>query len=296
MTSTNDGKEVKSYQTSGPKGKSYFIELYKVTSERTKHLCDAWRRVHSLCQHSAPTTHSHLVSWLQRHTARTVLQNEWRSPARKDDRASLEEAINVFIVESRTAAATRADGCSPPWEVQLVARGEWFKRILDHPWKHPVLNCLLNPDGTPPTDDEVLEWLKEERGVTFVMRLQTLVAEKQCDDIAVMLATAVMGRIALTNFEKRLKEEAGFTVDVLEMLTDIEFVVIARCMVVPQCAGGARSALYCCARSLARLLGAVLACSDRVKCECALTAFSVHPSPQMYERIKAAPALPSIHL
>lgn len=30
MTSTNDGKEVKSYQTSGPKGKTYFIELYKV--------------------------------------------------------------------------------------------------------------------------------------------------------------------------------------------------------------------------------------------------------------------------
>lgn len=31
MTSTNDGKDVKSNQTSGPKGKTYYIELYKVS-------------------------------------------------------------------------------------------------------------------------------------------------------------------------------------------------------------------------------------------------------------------------
>ncbi|CAG9796172.1 unnamed protein product [Diatraea saccharalis] len=89
MTSTNDGKDVKSNHTSGQKGKSFYIELYKSLdgrlsgecelSTRTRHLCEAWRRVHSLCQHSAPTTHPHLLSWLQRHTARTILQFFYKS-------------------------------------------------------------------------------------------------------------------------------------------------------------------------------------------------------------------------
>ncbi|KAL4712445.1 hypothetical protein ACJJTC_007461 [Scirpophaga incertulas] len=41
-------------------------------------------------------------------------------------------------------------------------------------------------------------------------------------------------------------------------------------------------------------LGGLLSASDRIRCECTLTAFSVHPSPAMYERIKAAPTLPNV--
>lgn len=43
-------------------------------------------------------------------------------------------------------------------------------------------------------------------------------------------------------------------------------------------------------------LGAVLTASERMRCECNLTAFSVHPSPAMYEKIKAAPELPPVAL
>lgn len=57
----------------------------------------------------------------------------------------------------------------------------------------------------------MLEWLTEERGVTFVMRLHTLVAEK-CDDIAMSLATAVMERVradAITSDDKQSEEPKG---------------------------------------------------------------------------------------
>lgn len=254
MTSTNDGKDVKSNQTSGPKGKTYYIELYKSLEaglngdcefrERTQHLCEAWRRIHSLCQHSAPSTHPHLLSWLQRHTARLVLQTEWQSPKSKEEHSSLEEAINAFIKECSEHPGGSRDAGPPPWEVQLVARGEWFKKILENPWGHPVLRALLDPRGEPPSDQEVLEWLKEERGVMFVTRLRQLAASK-CDDLALALSSAVMQRVRSDrppadadgsdqppsqqpaadvtdkskadnkpSFEDILKSEAGFTVDV----------------------------------------------------------------------------------
>ncbi|CAH0599086.1 unnamed protein product [Chrysodeixis includens] len=462
MTSTNDGKDVKSNQTSGPKGKSYYIELYKLLeaglsgdselSERTQHLCEAWRRIRSLCQHSAPTTHPHLLSWLQRHTARTVLQTEWQSPKSQNEHKRLSDAIDAFIKECESHSGPSREAV-PQWELQLVARGEWFRRVLENPWGHPVLRVLLDPRGEPPSDQEVLEWLKDERGVMFVTRLRQLAASK-CDDLALALASAVMDRVRACSspprdsdapeqpiekpkadgkptFEDILKAEAGFTVDVWELLTDIEFVllykrdkqsrcielakqtplrngyqlverlqsrletsprekklwknakevatliaqvVITRCMVVRGCGGAARTALYCCARSLARALGprlpaaaralaapaatarhlhtlatavkaqtsedmkpfvcelyvraitagmnelerlktekesdaearsseqllaswftqlgALLAASERLRCECILTAFSVHPSPAMFDCIKAAPTLP----
>ncbi|CAG5037546.1 unnamed protein product [Parnassius apollo] len=342
MTSTNDGKNVKSNQTSGPKGKSFYIELYKSLDgrlngeaelhDRVQHLCEAWRRIHSLCQHSAHTTHPHLLSWLQRHTARTILQTEWQSPESKTEHVKLSEAIEAFIKETQDAIASR-DGTNPFWESQLQQRAEWFKNVLSNPWGHPVLRVLLDPTGETPSDKEVIEWLKEERGVIFVTRLRHLASSKKCLDLACALASAVMDRArasaAVTNddagdkkvklekkeptFVEILKTEAGFTVDVWELLTDLEFVllfkaenrarcielakqtplrsgyqlverlhsrlemsprekklwknakevatliaqvIIARCMVVPVCSGSARTALYCCARSLARLLPA----------------------------------------
>ncbi|KAL0810132.1 hypothetical protein ABMA28_010928 [Loxostege sticticalis] len=462
MTSTNDGKDVKSNQTCGQKGKSYYIELYKSLetrlsgecglTERTVHVCEAWRRVHSLCLHSAPATHPHLLSWLQRHTARTILHTKWS----KEEQDSLEEAIDAFIEETKTGRACK-DGVSPPWETQLLQRGQWFKRVLSNPWGHPVLRLLLDPKGPPPTDDEILEWLKEERGVMFVTRLRQLATSK-CGDLAVLLVTAVMDRVRAStvlvpdneqseepkdkpkppsekpSFADTLTAEAGFTVDVWELLTDIEFVllhkgdsrskcidlakqtplrngyqlverlqgrldtsprekklwknakdvatliaqvVIARCMVVPVCSNVTRTALYCCTRSLVRLLpagklesaaaalaapaatarhlhtlaaatlaqcgsemkpfvcelyvraitagmnelerlklnteketdarqqeqtlsswftqlGNLLSTSSRLRCECTLTAFSVHPSPAMYVCIQQAPELPCL--
>ncbi|XP_013190936.1 uncharacterized protein LOC106135241 [Amyelois transitella] len=468
MTSTNDGKEVKSNQTSGHKGKSYYIDLYKSLEKhlseecelrvRTQHLCSAWRRVHTLCQHSAPTTHPHYLAWLQRHTANTLLQSEWQSE--KDEHKKLHDAIESFIAESKAAVAAR-NGSSPAWESQLVQRGEWFKRILGNPWGHPVLKLLCDPRGEQPSDKDILEWLKEERGVMFVTRLRHLAASRKCHEIALALSSAVMHRVrasetvipdaeqaddqetthsegSQSTFKEILRLEAGFTVDVWEILTDLELVLlhkrdehaqcialakriplrsgyqlverlrsrpetsprekkiwknagdvatlvaqvlITRCMVVPRCQGAARGALYCCARALARLLGArrlpaaaaalaapaatarhlhtlaqalhaqlhaqniedmnsfvcelyvraitagmneleklklktekeaearsmeqtlatwftslgsVLSCSNRIQCECALTAFSVHPSALMYEKIKMAPPLPII--
>ncbi|KAF9808034.1 hypothetical protein SFRURICE_017206 [Spodoptera frugiperda] len=457
MTSTNDGKDVKSNQTSGPKGKTYYIELYKALEaglnsdcglrERTQHLCEAWRRIHSLCQHSASTTHPHLLTWLQRHTAKTVLQTEWQSPKCKDQHKRLEDAINAFIKEC--GGRTSKDAGPPAWEVQLVARGEFFKQILSNPWGHPVLRVLLDPRGEPPSDEEADPTDVEERGVMFVTRLRQLAASK-CDDLALALCSAVLDRVracapptsdteadgiadlkdksdSKKTFEDVLKAEAGFTVDVLELLVDMEFVllykgdkrshcielakqtplrngyqlverlqsrletsprekklwknakdvatliaqvIITRCMVVPACGGVARTALYCCARSLVRALGprlppaaralaapaatarhlhtlaaavdaqstpdmkpfvcelyvraitagmnelerlklktekeaeargaeqtlagwftqlgALLAPSARLRAECALTAFSVHPSPHLYDRVSRA--------
>ncbi|XP_050356851.1 uncharacterized protein LOC126777788 isoform X2 [Nymphalis io] len=463
MTSTNDGKDVKSNQTSGQNGKTYYIELYKslearlsaecTGEQRTRLVCEAWRRVHSLCQHSAPTTHPHLLAWLQRHTSHTILQTEWQSPKSKDQHVWLEEALDAFIGECHAAISTR-DGASPSWESQLLHRAQWFRKVLSNPWGHPVLKALLDSKGIQPTDEEVLGWLKEERGVMFVTRLRQLAASK-CDDLALLLAAAVMLRARNSTgvvsdvdqvadqkdrteaarseptFVDILRKEAGFTVDVWELLTDIEFVllhkgesrsrcielakqtplrngyqlverlhsrlemsprdkkmwknakevatliaqvVIARCMVVPTCSGAARVALYGCARSLARLLpadklppaaaalaapaatsrhlhtlataihaqckderksfvcelyvraitagmnelerlklktekeaearlteetlstwftqlGSLLSASSRLSCECVLTAFSVHPSSFMYERVKSAPPL-----
>ncbi|CAH2099092.1 unnamed protein product [Euphydryas editha] len=465
MTSTNDGKDVKSNQTSGQKGKTYYIELFKslearlsaecTGEQRTRLVCEAWRRVHSLSQHSAPNTHPLLLNWLQQHTSHTILQSEWQSPKSKDQHTWLEEAINTFIEECQV---TRD---APSWESQLLHRAQWFKTILSNPWGHPVLKALLDSRGTQPTHNEVLEWLKEERAAMFVTRLRQLAASK-CDDLALLLASAVMSlardcTTVLSDIEQAadlkdvteqpeaskselsfvdiLSKEADFTADVWELLTDIEFVllhkgqsrsrcielakqtplrngyqlverlhrrlemsprdkklwknakdvatliaqvVIARCMVVPTCSGIAKVALYGCARSLVRLLpvdklptvaaalaapaatsrhlhmlakavheeckderksfvcelyvraitagmnelerlklktekesearlteetlstwfiqlGTLLSASSRMNCECVLTAFSVHPSPFMYEEIKAAPPLTPIH-
>ncbi|XP_068624726.1 extracellular matrix-binding protein ebh-like isoform X2 [Battus philenor] len=460
MTSTNDGKNVKINQSSGSNSKSYYIELYKTLDsrlsgegglqERTQHLSEAWRRIYSLCKHSASSTHPHLLSWLQRHTARTILQTEWQKPESKPEHGKLNKAIEAYIAESQEAIAGR-NGSGPSWESQLLQRAEWFKSVLTNPWGHPILRLLSNPTGEKPSDKEVIEWLKEERGVMFVTRLRQLATTKTCADIASALVAAVMDRVRATaannedetgvsdnkkepTFGDILKTEAGFTVDVMELLTDLEFVllfkgenrsrcielakqtplrsgyqlverlhsrlemsprekklwknakevatliaqvVIARCMVVPVCSGVARTALYCCTRSLVRLLpaarlppaasalaapaatarhlhtlaaavdaqcnndmkpfvcelyvraittgmnelerlklktekeaearsaeqtlsswftqlGTLLSKSPRLSYECALTAFSVHPSPGMYERIVAAPTLPPL--
>ncbi|XP_069362511.1 extracellular matrix-binding protein ebh-like isoform X3 [Maniola hyperantus] len=463
MTSTNDGKDVKSNQTSGPKGKTYYIELYKslearlsgesAGGKRTQHVCEAWRRVHCLCLHSAPSTHPHLLSWLQRHTSHTILQTEWQSPKSTEQHTWLQDAINEFINECKGAISKR-NGVAQLWETQLLQRACWFLSVLPNPWGHPVLKVLLDSRGPQPHDREVLEWLKEERGVMFVTRLRQLAASK-CDDLALLLASAVMNRARyntchvadadqaeeqpqdkpeVTNeltFHNILRKEAGFTSDIWELLTDIEFVllykgesrarcidlakqtplrngyklverlhnrlehspqekklwknakevatlvaqvVIARCMVVPNCSGVARAALYGCVYSLVQLLpaeklptaaaalaapaatsrhlhtlaaavhaqckderkpfvcslyvraitagmneleklkletekaseargieqtlalwfiqlGTLLSASSRLSCECTLTAFSVHPSPTMYERVKRAPPL-----
>ncbi|XP_045779996.1 uncharacterized protein LOC123877364 isoform X10 [Maniola jurtina] len=464
MTSTNDGKDVKSNQTSGQKGKTYYIELYKslearlsgecASGERAQHVCEAWRRVHCLCLHSAPSTHPHLLSWLQRHTSHTILQTEWQSPKSTEQHTWLQDAINEFIKECQEAISRR-EGVAQAWETQLLQRACWFLSVLPNPWGHPVLKALLDSRGPQPHDREVLEWLKEERGVMFVTRLRQLAASK-CDDLALLLASAVMDRARHTNrivadadqaeetpqdkpevpnneltFFNILRKEAGFTTDIWELLTDIEFVllykgesrarcidlakqtplrngyklverlhnrlenspqekklwknakdvatlvaqvVIARCMVVPNCIGVARAALYGCVYSLVQLLpaeklptaaaalaapaatsrhlhtlaaavhalckderkpfvcslyvraitagmneleklkletekaseargieqtlaswfiqlGTLLSASSRLSCECTLTAFSVHPSPTMYERVKRAPPL-----
>nr|CAB3512299.1 unnamed protein product [Spodoptera littoralis] len=400
MTSTNDGKDVKSNQTSGPKGKTYYIELYKALEaglnsdcalrERTQHLCEAWRRIHSLCQHSASTTHPHLLTWLQRHTAKTVLQTEWQSPKIKDQHKRLEDAINAFIQEC--GGRTSKDAVLPAWEVQLLARAEFFKQILSNPWGHPVLRVLLDPRGEPPSNEEVLAWLKEERGVMFVTRLRQLAASK-CDDLALALCSAVLDRVracapptsdteadgiadlkdksdSKKTFEDILKAEAGFTVDVLELLVDMEFVLLYKGDKRSHCIELAKQTplrngyqlverlqsrletsprekkLWKNAKDVATLiaqstpdmkpfvcelyvraitagmnelerlklktekeaeargaeqtlagwftqLGALLAPSARLRAECALTAFSVHPSPHLYERVsKATPPPP----
>lgn len=469
MTSTNDGKNVKSNQSCASKGKAYYIDIYKSLDahlsvdcelhECTKHLCLAWRRIYSLCQYSTPSTQDHLINWLPKHTTRIILQTEWQSPNSKDEHALLKDAIDDFIKESQAAAQAR-NGVFLPWEKHLSNQGEWFKNNLANPWGHPVLRTLLDPQGKSLTNEEVLEWLKEERGLVFVTRLQQL-ALSRCHDLALALVSAVMDRVRAENkqqpdadiglneqskektnpltrkypFVEKLKDEAGFTKDVWEFLIDIEFVllhkgegrsrcidlakqtplhkgfqlvqrlqnhfensrkkkekiwknakevailiaqvVIARCMVVARCAGLCRNVLYKCGAALARLLpperlpaaanalaapavtathlhtlaaavdsesagemkpfvcelyvraitagmnelerlklksekesearsmeqtlsswfihlGSLLRASERFNCECILTAFSVHPSQDMYDMIKAAPILPPV--
>ncbi|KAL4712451.1 hypothetical protein ACJJTC_007467 [Scirpophaga incertulas] len=347
MNSTNDEKEVKSDQTCGPKGKTYYIEIYKALenrlrgdsnlNERTQQVCEAWRLVHTLCERSAASTHHHLLNWLEGHTSRTILLTEWQLPKSKGVHSILAEAIACLIEECKTAITER-NGFSPPWEVYVVDRGEWYRRILDNPWGHPVLRVLLDPRGDQPSNNEILEWLKEERGLTFVLRLLQLAASK-CDDLAAALVGAVMDRARaevvvvpdheqvdkedppdqtlqpneVPTFTRTLKYEAGFTQDLWELLVDLEFVllhkcdkvskcielakqtplrkgylqverlqnrrsdqprekklwknakevailiaqvVIARCMVVPVCAHAAVTALYRCARGLARMVPA----------------------------------------
>ncbi|XP_045525425.1 uncharacterized protein LOC123714858 isoform X2 [Pieris brassicae] len=420
---------------------------------RTHCVCEAWRRIHSLCSHCAPATHPHLLSWLQRHTASTVLQTEWTKC--EDQHALLAKAIDAFLEDCSTAISKR-NGVAKYWEQQLQTRAHWFKSILPNPWGHPVLKALLDSEQSP-SDEQILEWLKEERGVMFVTRLRQMAALKSCVDLALRLATAVMQRKRLCirrlpdieqiesqkepaeqatedSFAGILNNEAGFTPEIWEFLTDLEFVllhkatqrstcidlakqvpfrnacqlverlqnrpnisptekklwkntkevalliaqvVITRCMVVPTCRGTVLMALYGCSRSIVRLmtedqlgaasvalaapaatahhlhtmaaavhkqlqgertqftcqlyvraitagmneleklkldknksaearftektlstwfknLGALLCQSSRLKYECVLTAFSVHPSPGMYEEVKNAPHLEPI--
>ncbi|CAG4962431.1 unnamed protein product [Colias eurytheme] len=458
MTSTNDGKDVKSNPKSSQKGKTYYIELYKSLEsrlsgessgdERTRCVGEAWRRVHSLCGHSAPSTHPHLLCWLQRHTARTVLQTEW--PKSHDQHTILIDAIDAFLQDC-TEAISRRNGERLVWETQLQQWAEGFKKILPNPWGHPVLQALLG--GQVPGDEEILEWLKQERGVMLVTRLRQMVASKSCVDLALKLAATLRTRTRpamtpdadgapesteaeqeTTEFADVLRQEAGFTPDVWNFLMDIEFVlldkvnnrpacielakqipfreacplverlnnrlesspqekklwknakevaalvaqvVIARCMLVPVCRGDVLIALYGCFRSVVHMLGeeklatcsvglaalattarhlhtmaaaahkqlkgertpfvcqlyvraitagmneleklklatekeaearsteqtlsswfnhlgSLLSASHRLSCECLLTAFSVHPSPAMYDKVKGAPLLEAI--
>ncbi|XP_013148754.1 PREDICTED: uncharacterized protein LOC106111274 [Papilio polytes] len=435
MTSTNDGKDVNCKQSSGPKGKLYFIELYKFLDsrlsgeeglqERTQHVCQAWQSIHSLCLQSSPKLHLHLLGWLQTHTAQTILHTEWQKPELLPQHGNLAEAIDVHINECKDAIATRK-GSGLFWEIHLLKRAEWFKKVLSNPWGHPILKRLSNPTEEKPSDKEVIEWLKEERSEMFVSRLRQLAMSKACDK--------EKSDKSEPTFADILSREAGFNSDVWDLLTDMEFVLlfqgdnasrcielakqrslrsgyklverllgradklprdkklwknakkvakliaqvtITRCMVLPSCAGVVYDALYHCARSLAALLpaaalpraasalaapaataahlhtlaaavsdkckdemkafvcelyvraittgmnelerlklktekasearsteqmlctwftqlGSLLSKSPRLNYECALTAFSVHPSPAMYERIVAAPALPPL--
>ncbi|KPJ14683.1 Uncharacterized protein RR48_04509 [Papilio machaon] len=203
MTSTNDGKDVNCKQSSGPKGKLYFIELYKFLDcrlsgegglpDRTQHLCQAWQCIHSLCLQSSPKLHLHLLGWLQTHTARTILHTEWQTPDILPQHAKLIEAIDVHIKESKDAIAKR-NGSGLFWEIHLLKRAEWFKKVLSNPWGHPILKRLSNPTEEKPSDKEVIEWLKEERSEMFLSRLRQLAMSKACADIAASLATAVMDR------------------------------------------------------------------------------------------------------
>ncbi|XP_052745200.1 uncharacterized protein LOC112056076 isoform X2 [Bicyclus anynana] len=464
MTSTNDGKDVKSNQTSGQKGKTYFIELYKSLElrlngdcsgeERTRLVCEAWGLEHTLCRHSTPTTQTHLLFWLQQHTAHTILQTEWQAPTSEEHHKWLEEAINAFIHQCREAASKRG-GAFLPWELQLITRARWFLTVLPNPWENPVLKALLDADGPQPKDQEVLQWLIEEHGVVYMSRLRQLAATKRCVDLALLLATAVLNRARYSarivadviqaeepkdkpevlrqerTFQSLLSKEAGFTQEIWDFITDIEFVlhykserarcidlakltplrsgyqlvarlqkrlesspqldkklwknakdvaiiiaqvVVARCMVVPSCVGVGKEALFQCVYSLAQLLpadrlpaaaatlaapaassrhlhtlalavhaqckeerlpfvcslyvraitagmneleklkldtekqsearatemtlskwfnqlGSLLAASSRLSWECALTAFSVHPSKAMYEQVMRAPPM-----
>ncbi|CAH0731534.1 unnamed protein product, partial [Brenthis ino] len=468
MTSTNDGKDVKSYQTSVQKGKTYYIELYKsldarlsadtTGEERTQVVCEAWRRVHSLCQHSAPETHPHLLAWLQRHTSYTILHTDWPKASETtqsiEQHTWLQEAIDAFIAECREAIAQR-DGVSPDWESQLLQRAHWFLAALSDPWGHPVLKALLNSQEKQLTDEQILEWLKEERGVTLVTRLRQLAGSRRLHELALRLASAVMDRarasqpvvpdvdqgmdkqsspIMESPFVATLQKEAGFKAEVWNLLTDIEFVllhsesrsrcielakqtplhkgynlvkrlqsrlqtsprdkkiwknakevatliaqvIITRCMVVPTCSGPVALALDRCAKALVCLLppdklptaaaalaapartsahlhmlatavhaqckedrksfvcelyvraitagmneletlklktekesearyteqtlsnwftqlGSLLSASSRLSSECILTAFSVHPSPDMYDKVRKAPLLEPLH-
>ncbi|XP_061724844.1 LOW QUALITY PROTEIN: uncharacterized protein LOC133530791 [Cydia pomonella] len=212
MTSTNDGKDVKSNQTSGHKSKSYYIELYtsleKALSsdnsleERTRHVCEAWRRVYSLYQHSATSTHPHLLSWLQRHTANTVLQSKWAKS--KNEHTRLADAIDALVAEATAASAGRPQH---PWEQTLLQRAAWFKKALENPWDNPVLKSLINPNSEPVTDQQVLEWLISEHGIVLVTRLQRMVGAGNCDDLALLLASAVMDRARAAG--RRLEDDGS---------------------------------------------------------------------------------------
>ncbi|XP_063389911.1 uncharacterized protein LOC134675561 [Cydia fagiglandana] len=259
MTSTNDGKDVKSNQTSGHKGKSYYIDLYTSLEkalnsddsleERTKHVCEAWRRVYSLYQHSATSTHPHLLSWLQRHTANTILQSKWAKS--KNEQTRLTEAIDGLVAEATAASAGRPQH---PWEQVLLQRAAWFKKALENPWDNPVLKSLINPNSEPVTDQQVLEWLISEHGVVLVTRLQRMVGAGNCDDLALLLASAVMDRARAaikrldddcadqkveeedsSSFIAVLEREASFTSQEWEMLTDIELVLLLKTDKRPRC-------------------------------------------------------------
>lgn len=98
-------------------------------------------------------------------------QTEWQDPARKDEHKRLEEAIDAFISESQAS-----DG-DPPWQTQLVARGEWFKKILGNPWGHPVLRALLDPDRAEAPKDE-----EGEITIIFVLNIcLTLIFFRFCN-------------------------------------------------------------------------------------------------------------------
>ncbi|XP_041983842.1 uncharacterized protein LOC121736603 isoform X2 [Aricia agestis] len=449
MTSTNDGSNLKS----GKKDKRYYIESFQSlearlngqasTEQRTRNVCEAWRLVHGLCSHSTPDTRSHLLSWIQRNTAYAILQDEWGLPENKPHHVELEKAINDFILECHETDTLLV------WETTLLRRAVWYKGVLSNPWGHSVLKALLDPKSTQPTDQEVIEWLREERAMMFVTRVRVMARAKRLFDLALVLVSAVMTRARAPahsdqaapgvqggskspNFVETLSREAGFTKDVWELLMDIEFVllhkqdqstcidlakkiplkdgkriverlrfrldkspadkklwkkakdvailiaqvVITRCMVVTSCAGAVLDALSGCASALTLLLdgsrlpqaaaalaapaataahlyafanaiahqckdkvdrqpfvcelyvraitagmneleglklekdkepevcalqhtisgwftrlGEVLSSSARLRCECLLTAFSLHPSATMYERVAALPPI-----
>ncbi|XP_063370256.1 uncharacterized protein LOC134658501 [Cydia amplana] len=259
MTSTNDGKDVKSNQTSGHKSKSYYIDLYTSLEkalnsdhsleERTRHVCEAWRRVYCLYQHSATSTHPHLLSWLQRHTANTILQSKWAKS--KNEHTRLTEAIDALVAEATAASAGRPQH---PWELVLLQRAAWFKKALENPWDNPVLKSLINPDSEPVTDQQVLEWLISEHGIVLVTRLQRMVGAGNCDDLALLLASAVMDRARAackrvpddcpeqkveeedsSSFVAVLEREASFTSEEWDMLTDIELVLLLKTDKRPRC-------------------------------------------------------------
>ncbi|VVC88934.1 unnamed protein product [Leptidea sinapis] len=217
------------------------------SEEQTQQVCLAWQRINSFCNHSAPATHPHILTWLQKHTAHTLLQSKWQTKEMKHLHSLLSSAIDEFIDGCRDAIAKR-DGQCEPWETQLLQRAKWFKSIIPNPWGHPVLKALLD-DGETPTDEQILKWLKEERGVVFVTRLRQMATSKCLSDLALKLTTAVMTRVrACTtlvpdvnqiedikespesvsegSFAYVLRYEAGFTKDVWELLTDIEFMLL----------------------------------------------------------------------
>ncbi|XP_037876942.1 uncharacterized protein LOC101742438 isoform X2 [Bombyx mori] len=253
MTSTNDGKDVKSIQTSVLKGKTHLIEFYKAIdaglsnstelSERVKYLCEAWRQVPYLCLCSVPDTQTHLINWIQRYTARNVFQEEWRTPKSKAEHSKLKESIEITLREVKTSIKNNHGEC-PQWKRLLSAHGEWFIRNMENPWDQPVLK-----KQDPITAEEILEWLRDEQAVIFTTRLIQLAASK-CEVLALRLISTIMDRVREETtvvpdadeaddskdkpipqstpsiYEDILTKEAGFTKEVWHFLTDLEFVLL----------------------------------------------------------------------
>ncbi|EZA47798.1 hypothetical protein X777_15231 [Ooceraea biroi] len=158
----------------------------KKYGDKVNALLSAWGYVANYISAASSEDTQSLIEWVHRHTLTLVLRGEWpKWPVAKTHLCvMLQKCVSQLVQHPAASKCT-----------SLLA-------LVNNPWKHPVLDSILN--GQPDSEHEE-EFCCSEKGELLTMRLKIL-CEDRCEDIAVNLAAACVRSLRRSDQLRSLSE------------------------------------------------------------------------------------------